>query len=170
MTQNKKQDVEAWMSKIEAAKKGDVDLSRDEDLSIALMNLISLEEHFYFTAMKTNNQKYLDQMKQIREIRKRCLGLIVKNPQGEEWCISKHLLASSMRLYEVGVKELSTKGPQHAQKLFEDAFELWSLFFALNMGLIESEPLDKNDAHTETQEMNKFSALMKKIVDCCKEW
>ena len=58
-------DVHAWMKKIEKAKKDGFDLSRDEDLSIALMNLISLEEHFYFTAMKTGNEKYLDMLNTV---------------------------------------------------------------------------------------------------------
>ena len=41
------------VKKIEAAKaSGTVDLSMEEDLSIAVMNLISLEEHFFFTANK----------------------------------------------------------------------------------------------------------------------
>ena len=31
---------------------GELDLSMEEDLSIAIMNLISLEEHFFFTAKK----------------------------------------------------------------------------------------------------------------------
>ncbi|MBI2437057.1 MAG: hypothetical protein HYV41_04945 [Candidatus Magasanikbacteria bacterium] len=170
MNSKKPQTVDEWIARIEQSKKGDVDLSRDEDLSIALMNLVSLEEHFYFTAMKTNNQEYLELMKKVRDIRTRCLARIIKNPQGEEWCISKHLLAGSMRLYEVGVKELSTHGKEQAQKFFEDGFELWSLFFALNMGLIESQPLDAKEMKTEEKNMSKFSMLMKKIVDCCKEW
>src|SRR3990167_2521775 len=103
------EEVKKWMVNIEEVKKGNVDLSRDEDLSIALMNLISLEEHFYFTAMKTNNQKYLEMLNSVRNLRKNLLGKIVKDPKGEEWCISKHLLASSMRLMEVGTKELSKK-------------------------------------------------------------
>ena len=94
-------EVKDWLKKIEKVKKGEVDLSRDEDLSIALMNLISLEEHFYFTAMKTDDQKYLDMLYSVRELRKKMLKKIVTNPKGEEWCISKHLLASSMRLIEV---------------------------------------------------------------------
>src|SRR3989338_355716 len=95
-------EIQKWISKIEKMKGGEADLSRDEDLSIALMNLISLEEHFYFTAMKTDDGKYLDFLRTVREIRKKFLGKIVTNPVGEEWCISKHLLAASMRLYEVG--------------------------------------------------------------------
>ena len=75
-------EVKNWLEKIREIKKGEIDLSRDEDLSIALMNLISLEEHFYFTAMKTSNQKYLEMLNSVRELRKKLLGKIVKNPQG----------------------------------------------------------------------------------------
>ena len=82
------------------------DLSSDEDLSIAIMNLISIEEHLFFTAEKTENPKYLDLLNQVREMRKELLQKIVKNPEGEIWCISKHLLAGTMRLEEVGTKAL----------------------------------------------------------------
>jgi len=37
----------------------ELDLSSDEDLSIAVMNLISIEEHFFFTYGKTQDPKYL---------------------------------------------------------------------------------------------------------------
>ncbi len=163
-------DYENWIKKMQGMKKGEADLSRDEDLSIALMNLISLEEHFYFTAMKTNNQKYLDLMKSVREMRKTFLAKIVTNPVGEEWCISKHLLAASMRLYEVGCKELSMKGGTEASHYFKAGFDLWSLFFAINLKLIETKQLEKDAVDAEKSGMGKFSALMKKIVDCCKEW
>jgi len=170
MKQHNDNDIEQWIQTIADAKKSNVDLSRDEDLSIALMNLVSLEEHFYFTAMKTGNQHYLDLMKSVREIRKKCLAIIVKDPKGEEWCISKHLLAASMRLYEVGTKELSTKGHDAASTFFKSAFDLWSMFFAINMNLIGTEKLVQQDVEKEEKHMNKFSLLMKKIVDCCKEW
>ncbi len=162
--------VEEWIARVEKMKAGSVDLSRDEDLSIALMNLVSLEEHFYFTAMKTGNQKYLDHLKTVREMRKTFLAKIVKDPVGEEWCISKHLLAGSMRLYEVGVKELSTKGAAAAEPYFVSGFELWSLFFAINLKLVGHEELNQTLAAEESKKMSKFAALMKRIVDCCKEW
>src|SRR3990167_2825405 len=123
-------EVKDWLEKVKEAKQGEIDLSRDEDLSIALMNLISLEEHFYFTAMKTQNQKYLEMLDSVRELRKKLLKKIVTNPAGEEWCISKHLLASSMRLIEVGTKELNKKNTSEAQMFFTSAFDLYSLFFA----------------------------------------
>ena len=96
-------EVQGWMEKL---KNKEFDLSKQEDLSIALMNLISLEEHFYFSSMKTGNKVYLDMLNSTRTLRKTLLKKIVKNPKGEELCISKHLLASSMRLIEVGTKEL----------------------------------------------------------------
>jgi len=163
-------EVEQWIKKIEKMKDGSVDLSRDEDLSIALMNLVSLEEHFFFTAMKTGNQKYLDSLISVRETRKKFLKKIVRDPVGEEWCISKHLLAGSMRLYEVGCKELSKGSKKEANACYESAFDLWSMFFAINLKMIGKEELDKIGIAKEEKKMNKFSAIMKKIVDCCKEW
>ena len=167
-------EVKKWVIKIEELKKGEVDLSRDEDLSIALMNLISLEEHLYFTAMKTNNQKYLEMLNSIRELRKKLLAKIVTNPQGEEWCISKHLLASSMRLVEVGTKELAKNNAKEANLFFDSAFNLYSLFFAINMKIVESKNLEKiAEVNEKTNQnsgiMEKFSMIIKKIVDCCKE-
>ncbi|RME32147.1 hypothetical protein D6789_00460 [Candidatus Woesearchaeota archaeon] len=158
-------EVEAWMKKIERTKGGAVDLSRDEDLSIALMNLVSLEEHFYFTAMKTQNAKYLEFQQSVRALRKKMLEKIVTKPVGEEWCISKHLLAASMRLYEVGCKEHSTKGLREAEHYYRAGFDLWSLFFAINLKMVGVQELKQED-----KQMGKFSAVMKKIIDCCKEW
>ena len=164
-------EVKDWLEKVKEAKQGEIDLSRDEDLSIALMNLISLEEHFYFTAMKTNNQKYLEMLNSVRNLRKNLLGRIVKNPQGEEWCISKHLLAASMRLVEVGTKELSRGSVKEANMYFTYAFNLYSLFFAINMKMMEIKNLEDGFEKQENKNglLNKFSAIIKKIVDCCKE-
>ncbi len=166
-----KAEIERWIKKGEQLKQKGFDISRDEDLSIALMNLVSLEEHFYFTAMKTNDAKYLDMLKAVRSLRKKLLGKIVKNPQGEEWCISKHLLATSMRLVEVGTKELSQNGVKNAEPYFKSAFEIHSLFFAINLKMIDSKKMkitlkNKKDGKM----MQKFSGIMKKIIDCCKEW
>ena len=154
-------EVQDWMDKV---KGREADLSKEEDLSIALMNLISLEEHFYFSAMKTDNKAYIDMLNSIRELRKTLLKKIVKNPKAEEWCISKHLLASSMRLIEVGTKELSNNEDE-ANIYFKAAFELYSLFFAINLNMIEMKEL-KEDKPLFTR---KISDIVKKIIDCCKE-
>ena len=51
---SKKMTLEEMIAKVDASKKvNPLDLSSDQDLSIALMNLISLEEHFFFSGAKT---------------------------------------------------------------------------------------------------------------------
>ena len=165
------QQIKEWLGKIENIRKSNVDLSRDEDLSIALMNLISLEEHFFFTAIKTDNQIYLEMLHSVRELRIALMKKIVKEPKGEEWCISKHLLAASMRLMEVGTKELSKGNKEEANNFFKQSFNLYSMFFAINLKMIETEKLVHSDEFKkEEKAMSKFSAIIKKIVDCCKEW
>lgn len=94
------------LKKIDKIKKTDgIDLSANEDLSIAIMNLISIEEHLFFTAEKTNKPQYLTLLNEVRSMRGDLLKRIIKDYEGEVWCISKHLLAASMRLMEVGTKE-----------------------------------------------------------------
>lgn len=163
--------IKNWLKKIEEVKKGKLDLSSDEDLSIALMNLVSIEEHLYFTAMKTNDQKYLDMLDSVRKLRGNLLKKLVKEPKGEEWCISKHLLAASMRLTEVGTKKFSQGEKKEANSLFKSAFGLYSLFFAINLKMIDSKKLELSaENKKESKVMKKFSNIIKKIVDCCKEW
>jgi len=85
-----------------------------------------MEEHFFFTYNKTKNEKYLDLLNEVREMRKSLLKRIVKDYEGEIWCISKHLLAASMRFIEVGTKAL-TKGEKKAAKdLFQKSYQLYS--------------------------------------------
>lgn len=98
---NQKDEIEKLIKKASEKK---IDLSSDEDLSIAIMNLVSIEEHFYFTGAKTNKPEYFDLLQKAREIRGDLMKKIVKEPEGEVWCLSKHLLAASMRLIEVGSK------------------------------------------------------------------
>ena len=155
-------EVQEWMEKL---KNKEFDLSKQEDLSIALMNLISLEEHFYFSSMKTGNKVYLDMLNSTRTLRKTLLKKIVKNPKGEELCISKHLLASSMRLIEVGTKELQDN-EEEANFYFKAAFELYSLFFAINNNIIEIKEIKTKEPGLFK---TKISEIVKKLVDCCKE-
>ena len=62
----------------EIKDKNQLDLSVGEDLSIALMNIISLEEHLLFSYFKTENKKYLEMLEQVRELRKKLFAKIVK--------------------------------------------------------------------------------------------
>jgi hypothetical protein len=104
------------------------------------------------------------------------LRKIVKNPEGEEWCISKHLLAASMRLMEVGTKQQGIGRKEEAKELFQKSFDLYSLFWGINMKVIDTEGVKKIDdkalnKHDEKKEgfMGKLGALVKKAIDCCIE-
>ena len=150
----------------ETKEKNNLDLSVVEDLSIALMNIISLEEHLLFSYFKTENKKYLEILEQIRELRKKLLAKIVKkDDDSEKWCMSKHLLASSMRLIEVGTKFLHEKKNKDAEEMFIEAFNMYSMFFAINN---ENLKLNKHLNITNTK-LSKISQLVKKILDCCRE-
>lgn len=170
-------DYKELVSKVDDAKKlNPLDLSADQDLSIAIMNLVSIEEHFVFTQQKTGNDKYLDLLKEVREMRKELLKKIIKEYEGEVWCISKHLLAASMRLMEVGTKMLGQGKKEEAKDLFEKAYDLYSLFWGVNMKLVDTKNIKNIDqkalSNKDTEKkgfLGKLSGLVKKAVDCCIE-
>ena len=75
------QNIQEFVEKFDNLKKQNkLDLSSDQDLSIAIMNLVSLEEHFFFTAMKTGKDENLDLLQEVRKMRGELLKKIVKNP------------------------------------------------------------------------------------------
>lgn len=168
-------DIKTLLNKVKSFEKGEkLDLSSDEDLSIAVMNLISIEEHLFFSGAKTGKSSYYELLNQVREMRKTLLRKIIKNYEGEEWCISKHLLAGCMRLMEVGTKSLTKGEKKEAQEFFQMAYSLYSLFWGLNLKLlktseltesVESEPKGDNSRGF----MSKLGEVIKKAIDCCRE-
>ena len=169
--------MEELIAKVEKLKStGELDLSMEEDLSIAIMNLISLEEHFFFTAEKTEKNEYFDLLNQTREIRKQLLAKMIDKHEGETWCITKHLLAATMRMMEVGTKLLSSGKKEESQDMFKKAYEVYSLFWALRLKLINvagvkkvgDDQLNKHDTSGSLKPMTK-EELISKLVDCCKE-
>ena len=168
--------VQELIKKVSESKKGQLDLSSDEDLSIAIMNLVSIEEHFFFTGAKTGKSEYYEMLNKAREMRKELLKKIVKDYEGENWCISKHLLAASMRLMEVGTKQLGMGKKEEAHDLFGKAYNLYSLFWGLNMKLIKTDDIKKIDdnalnKHDKEKKgfMGKLGELVRKVIDCCIE-
>jgi hypothetical protein len=165
------------IAKVEQMKKsGTVDLSTEEDLSIAIMNLVSLEEHFFFTAEKTGKREYFDLLAETREIRKGLLGRMMTQNEGETWCISKHLLAASMRVMEVATKLNGEGNKDEAKKLFDTSYKIYSMFWALRLKLINVDGIKKisEDAinvHDEkgTKKPWSFEDIVGKLVNCCDE-
>lgn len=170
-------DYQELVEKMDNLKKADkMDLSSDQDLSIAIMNLVSIEEHFFFTAEKTGKPEYFDLLQEVRAMRGQLLKKIIKDYEGEVWCISKHLLAASMRLMEVGTKQHKLNNQAEARDLFDKSFKLYSLFWAVNMKLVNAQDVKKIDDDKLNKHdkqgggfMGKFSDLVKKAIDCCIE-
>ncbi|MEK7213244.1 MAG: hypothetical protein AAB678_02295 [Patescibacteria group bacterium] len=175
--ENPIKNVQELIDKVDQMKKQDkMDLSSDQDLSIAIMNLISIEEHFFFTAAKTGKPEYFDLLQEVRAMRGELLRKIIKEYEGEVWCISKHLLAASMRLMEVGTKQHKMGHKTEAQDLFDKSFNLYSLFWAVNMKLVNTGDIKKIDDNAlnvhDTEKkgfMGKLGELVKKAIDCCIE-
>lgn len=183
----KQKDLKDFMDKVKAAEAGhQLDLSSDEDLSIAVMNLISIEEHLFFTGNKTGKTKYFDLLNETREMRKELLKMIVKDPEGELWCTSKHLLAASMRLFEVGTKAQTKGDKTKAHDLFKKSYDLYNLFWGINLGLIKGKeislsskgearsaerfgPKDTPIEYKKSDLLGKVSGVIGKILDCCRE-
>lgn len=169
--------LQEFVEKVDESKKiNKLDLSSDQDLSLAIMNLVSIEEHFFFTGAKLNKPEYYDLIKDVREMRKDLLKKIIKEYEGEVWCISKHLLAASMRLMEVGTKQLGVGKKEEAYELFDKAYNLYSLFWGLNLKVIDTGEIKKIDDQAldnkDTEKkgfMGKLGGLVKKVIDCCIE-
>lgn len=194
---NKAKDVKEFVERIDATKKvNSKDLSSDQDLTVAIMNLISIEEHLVFSGAKTGKTSFYDLIEEVRELRKTLMQKIIPAYEGEVWCISKHLLASSMRLTEVGTKQQNLNHKDEAYKLFNQAYELYCLFWGLNMNMLNvddlkwiedksedikklstkleavSQPVKKSAVIKEENEigaLSKMKAFVKKAVDCCIE-
>lgn len=183
-----KERVQEFVEKVNNLKRDNkLDLSTDEDLSLAIMNLIAIEEHLFFTSQKTGKESYLGLLKTVREMRKRLLKKIIKEYEGEVWCTSKHLLSGSMRLMEVGTKHLKDGNQRTASDMFKLAYELYLLFWGINLKVIKKEESTLIDREvikklnllgiTKAPDqkakrgglLGKLGDLVKKAVDCCIE-
>lgn len=179
------QKITEFVNKVKKMEKGEkLDLSSGEDLSIGIMNLIAIEEHLFFSGGKTGDPKYYDLIDEVRKMRVELLKEIIKDYGGEEWCISKHLLAASMRIMEVGTKHLKKGEKAKAYDLFKKSFNLYNLFWGLNLGLVKKTEMDKVEDQSDVSPTDKpieykdkqgnsllakVSGVIGKILDCCRE-
>jgi len=167
------------LKKVEKAiKEKKIDLSSDQDLSIGIMNLISIEEHLFFTAQKTKKDEYYKLLKEVRDMRKVLLKKLIKEYEGEVWCISKHLLASSMRLMEVGTKFLNESKIEQAKELFNMSYRLYSIFWEINLKKnadfqLQSNNKEDNSSQEQKKDekdlVKKLKFKLEELVNCCIE-
>lgn len=175
--------LDEFIAKFHAEKKKNkLDLSSDQDLSIAIMNLIAIEEHLFYSGGKTGEHNYYDLIAEVRTMRKELLLKLIPNYSdgSERWCISKHLLAASMRLMEVGTKQIDLKHKTAAYDFFQKSYDLYTLFWGINFNLIDvpaaKVAIDiKTDKDLDVSQNNKtglratWQKLVQKLVNCCLE-
>ncbi len=164
-----KLDFEELKKKVKQMKEsGEADLSQGEDLSLAVANLVSLEEHFFFTSEKTHKDEYLDWLHSVREMRKELLKRLMPENEGESWCISKHLLGTMYRLMEVGTKFEGAGAREDAKEMFAYAYELYTIFWGLRLKILDVKNLKKKDDKVGDKPWS-FEDIVEKLVDCCDE-
>lgn len=178
----KNTDLQKFMSKVKSAESGhEMDLASGEDLSMAVMNLIAIEEHMFFNANKTGKTKYFELLNEAREMRKVLMKMLIPDYEGEVWCTSKHLLAASMRIMEVGTKYQTKGDTKTAYDLFKKSYDLYNLFWGINLKMVDKNlsPLSRGDVSVPTETegftlkksdiLGKLSGAIGKILDCCRE-
>lgn len=154
-----------FIEKVDSLKKQNrMDLSSDQDLTMGIMNLVNLEEEFFLLGAEHKNQDFYATLLQVREMRKTFLQTIIQKYEGEVWCISKHLLAAAMRCIQGGTKLIASQQSKLAYEIFQFAYDLYMLFWALNLGI-----LDNNSYNKPKGLLGTLGSLIKKAIDCCIE-
>jgi hypothetical protein len=105
-----------------------LDLSSDQDLTIGLMNLLYIEDYI------SNSDSDLSGM--VSDIRQKLMDKIVKKSDKNRE-ISEKLLLESMQLINAGNKASGAVAYQN----YDNAYEKYSLFWGVNMGLINKKDI-----------------------------
>ena len=151
-----------------------------QDLSIAVMNLVSLEEHLQFSYSRTSDPKFLERAVAVREIRREAMRRLL-GPEviadGEMWCAMKHVLAASMRLLEVSAKSQ----PQSQKELCDLGVNLWALALSWLSEVPSGDPIwDWTDKAEQVERQDQpsqpgpskwaaFRTSLLRRINCCIE-
>lgn len=82
-----------------------------------------------------------------------------------------------MRLMEVGTKAFTKGNKQEAEDLFKKAYELYSLFWGINLKLVdlgdvkklEDNQIEIKDNDKKNGIMGKLGKMVQYVINCCKE-
>lgn len=111
-----------------AKKTNRLDLSSDQDLTIGLMNLLFIEDIL--------SDKNSDLFKMVSGVRGELMDRIVKKSDKNRQ-ISEQLLLESMQLMDAGDKSDGVAAYQN----YDSAYEKYSLFWGVNMGLVNKKDI-----------------------------
>lgn len=118
-----------------AKKTNPLDLSSDQDLTLGLMNLIAIER-----VMGICDKSDLCRM--VKDLRVSLMRRIVSE-SAPVWDASIQILGDAMDLIQVANERLTVGDSGVSYAMYEDAYSLYSLFWGLNMGLIDVKDIKK---------------------------
>ena len=127
-----KKSISKRVEQIDDQKKvNPLDLSSDQDLTVALMNLIAVEDMV--------NAGALGDM--VRDVREKLMRPIVRDMDNAE--MLRDLLGGAMRMMDDGCKLLANGKRSAAYDAFNRSYELYSVFWGLNMGMVDKKTIQK---------------------------
>ena len=120
-----------------AKKANKLDLSSDQDLTIALMNLISIERY-----IENDAEHDFSQLKSmVNDLRVALMGKIVKKSD-KNFDVLCDLLGRSAMLMNDGFVALEKQNDARAYELFDAAFGVYSMFWGVCMGLADATDVE----------------------------
>ena len=126
-----KKSISRRVEKLDSKKKvNPLDLSSDQDLTVALMNLIAIED------MCGEN----DLQNMIGEMRHSLMRRIVNDDK--LMAASVKLLGGAMKLIDDGCELMANGHRTAAYNNFDRAYEMYSLFWGINMGMMDVDDIN----------------------------
>ncbi len=126
---NKNSEIKSVIEHADTAKKvNPLDLSSDQDLTIAVMNLIAIED--------IACGDVADAVGELRDMLLRRIVSVEKNMD-----LSVGLLGTAMRLIESGNRAADLGDMETAYGVYDEAYSAYSLFWGLNMGFVSADDI-----------------------------
>ena len=125
----KASDIKSVIERADAAKKvNPLDLSSDQDLTIAVMNLIAVSDMC--------GGELGESISEMRDGLLRRIVAVEKN-----MVLSIGLLGATMRLMESGNRAADSGDMAVAYRMYDDAYSAYSMFWGLNMGFVSADDI-----------------------------
>lgn len=113
------------------------DVGLATDLTFAVMNLISIEEHLFKTGIETENYDFVKLANDVRKVRGKMIMDLLKQifgseenlKKGEVYCASKHILATLERIMEVANRYTHSDNKEKSEEYLAYFLFLWDLLF-----------------------------------------
>ena len=113
--------------------KGDKkDVGFFQDAIFGIQHAISAEHHAMESYSTSKRKIWLDVAKIVRPVRSKYLDIITKKENEQGYCISKHLLAFSQALKELGSRYQEENEDKLAEDCFKESLEMEKIILIIN--------------------------------------